>query len=404
MLQKTIWRNKNFLLLWFGGLVSNTGNSLHNLAMGWFIYELTGSTLAMSVSIISSYLPYAIFSVYAGVFSDNYDRKKIIIICDTLSGLGILAMFGFARYGILPITTILIFNVILSVISAFFNPAMSAAYHAVLAKDEYQDANTLSQLLFRISRVIGAAMGGFLLRIMGIEYLLLFNAISYFLSAFSEVFITLPEKDAIAQTKENSFKQNLSTAINFVKQNKIILLLAIYTITILEGFAVSIQIFLPGILQDMGKTSIELGLYRAITAIAATLTSIYLLNLKRNLDPYKWILIALTFQGVQILGLGLMKSVLITYFLGALAGFSFCMCGTMTGVLNQMLIPNEIMGRISSFYELLFTASMPISTIFFGIVGEFYNYQIILLISGMLFLIAMIPTPFIFAKEKSLSI
>lgn len=398
-MKKTIFKNKNFMILWAGRLVSQLGNSIHSFAIAWYIYDITGSTLALSASFISSFLPRALISMFAGVVADKYDRKRIIVICDVISGILVITMFMISSFYDLTLILILVLNTLLSIVSAFFGPASSAAIQSILSEDEYQDGNVLNQLLYRFSDILGAALGGILLKTIGIKYLLLFNGVSFLLSALSETFIKLPRVKE--ETKKESMGQSIRIVISFLKENKILLFMSLFAGIIANGMLMSGSLYLPGVFKDvLGKTSSELGLFYSIIGIVATVTSLFLLALKSKLNPYRWILITLTLEGIYLMGLGLASNFASMIVLAVIGGFSFAMCSIMCGVLYQMLTPNEIMGRFSSFGGLLGSVSIPIFTIVFGMLGEVYTLQNIIVVSGIIFLIALLPAPFIFAREK----
>lgn len=399
LFNKPIFKNKNFMLLWIGQLVSQIGNCVLEFALSWYIYDITGSTLALSISVISFFLPNAILSPFSGVIADKYDRRKIIILCDIISGSITLVLFSVASYGSLTLTAIVIFNILASLVSAMFSPAISAATQSVLSKDEYQDAGALTQMQYRFASIVGAALGGWLLKSIGIQYLLLLDGLSFLISAASEYFINI-KKVSVSQEKQ-SFKESIGEALNFLLKNKILLFLTLFAGIMANGMFMSVSLYMPGIFKDtLGKTSAELGIYFSIEGVAATATSLYFLFTKKKLNPYRWTLITLALEGIVLLGIGLMNNLAVAYAISALGGFSFATCSIACITLRRLLTPNEIMGRVGSFGMIIGSTSMPVFTVIFGVLGESFNLQKIIFVGSIIFLITLIPAPFIFAKEK----
>ncbi|MCK5157214.1 MAG: MFS transporter, partial [Spirochaetales bacterium] len=97
-LPEKLW-NKNFLLLWQGGLVSLLGDMLYELALGFWILAVTGSTGLMGTLMAVSMIPRVLISPFAGVVADRHNRKRIIILMDLLRGIfvttvGVTAIMG----------------------------------------------------------------------------------------------------------------------------------------------------------------------------------------------------------------------------------------------------------------------------------------------------------------------
>ena len=391
--KKSIFSKKDFVLLWLGQVVSSVGTSLHDLAMAWFVYELTGSTLAMSASIISSFLPRALISPVAGVFADKYNRKHIIILSDILAGCTVLSMFTLATNGYLTLTAILTFNAVLSVCSAFLNPAVSAGIQSILTPEEYQDANSLNQLKYRFSAVVGALLGGLLLKLLGIHVLLLCNGVTFLLSALSESFIVLPP---VRKEIPESVKATVTFAavLRFVRQNTILLYLTLFVMVIANGLFMCLFVYMPALFRDiLGRSSLEMGFYYAIEGAAASVTAIFLLNRVKRYNPYRVVVLALVLEAFLLVSHGFVSSLGGVYTLAALLGSVTTICVVMVMTIEQLLVPNEFMGRFTSLSTLLADGTMPLFTLLFGLAGQVLPLQPIIIVCGLMFLLALIPAP-----------
>ncbi|MEZ4618018.1 MAG: MFS transporter [Caldilineaceae bacterium] len=80
----TLLRQRNFALLWWGGLVSLTGNRVLSIALPFYIYQQTGSTLATATMVLATSLPSMLFSSIAGVFVDRWERKRLMVVTNLL--------------------------------------------------------------------------------------------------------------------------------------------------------------------------------------------------------------------------------------------------------------------------------------------------------------------------------
>src|SRR6476469_9845964 len=85
-------RNRNFTLLWSGGLLSLLGDWMLITGLPLVVYQMTGSTLALGSTVIAAAVPRVVIGSFAGVFVDRWDRRRTMLVCDVLLGLGLLPL------------------------------------------------------------------------------------------------------------------------------------------------------------------------------------------------------------------------------------------------------------------------------------------------------------------------
>jgi len=196
MLKQKYIRDKNFLLLFFGSLVSGTGSRIYGFGISLFLLDLTG--LAKSISVYVSIWTFTIFilSPIAATFTDRWKRKvRVLYITDYGRGIVYLISAAGVYYFTsidnmdMVLTTIYTLLVFIAIQSAFFSPASSALIPQIVPEDELVSAGSLFQLTRSVQNVAGMAIGAFLYVQFGIVMLIVINAISFLFSAFSEMFI-----------------------------------------------------------------------------------------------------------------------------------------------------------------------------------------------------------------------
>jgi len=135
--------NKNYLLLWQGQTVSRLGNQIFLVSLIlWLTYTVNLKSLVGLLGMIAG-LPTVMLSAFGGVFADRFSRKKIIIFSDIFNGILILSL-------------------------AFFQPAISAAVPDLVPKKEIFKANTMGQFSIRFSMVVGQTIGAALFQWLGL--------------------------------------------------------------------------------------------------------------------------------------------------------------------------------------------------------------------------------------------
>ncbi len=189
-------KDKNFLLLFFGTLVSNTGSRMYGFAISLFLLDTTG--LATSMSTYISIWTFTMFVVapVAATFTDRW-RRKVRVLYMTDFGRGLvygligIGVYYFDRQGntAMVLTTIYTLLTLVAIQSAFFSPASSALLPQVVHADELVSASSLFQMTRSAINVLGLMFGAVLYVELGIVVLIALNAISFILSGISEMFI-----------------------------------------------------------------------------------------------------------------------------------------------------------------------------------------------------------------------
>src|SRR5712692_1752341 len=156
-----VLRQRNFALLWFGQLISLIGDWVLFIALPFYVYELTGSTLATGVMFIAQLLPRLLLGSVAGVFVDRWDRKRIMIIADVLRGFVLLLLLVVRSPEWLWAVYLVAF--VQSAIGQFFIPAKSAIIPLLVGEQDLIEANSLNAVSDSLTRPIGPALGGVLM-------------------------------------------------------------------------------------------------------------------------------------------------------------------------------------------------------------------------------------------------
>lgn len=192
--------NRDFLLLWQGQLVSQFGNQAFFVAMMFWTMQATGSAAVMGLLLMVSALPGALLSPVGGVLADRHSRRFLIILADTVRGLGVLGLAGlmYWRPGDtdLLLTALFAVSIVSGIMGALFQPAITAAIPDLVPRTRVMAANSLNRLSVQVTTFVGQATGGVLFQLFGAPLLFLADGLTYLFSAASESFISIPQEFA----------------------------------------------------------------------------------------------------------------------------------------------------------------------------------------------------------------
>lgn len=173
-------RNRDFGLLWFGGLVSYTGNWATIGALPFFVFDQTGSAFASGAVLTAMFLP-LLFASVAGVFVDRWDRRRTLAISNLTSAFVALPMLLASSGGYLWIVYASVFAV--SSVGLFVFSAENALLPRLVGRDHLMAANSLNSLNDNLARIAGPAIGGALVSYAGLTGVVVFDAVSFVIAA-----------------------------------------------------------------------------------------------------------------------------------------------------------------------------------------------------------------------------
>lgn len=191
-----ILQNRRYFPLWLGQLVSSLGDTLNYIALVVYVYQLTGSGFDLSKLSIYQILPILLISPVAGVVIDRFRRKNILIAADIVRGILILGL-AFAS----NVTAIYAIALLVSLATTFFRPTVQVVIPALVKEEELLTANSVAWSSEQLVQIIGSALAGGLIAWIGPQAAFLFNAGTFFFSAFMIATMKVPPAAAPEQQK-----------------------------------------------------------------------------------------------------------------------------------------------------------------------------------------------------------
>ncbi|MEP6891354.1 MAG: MFS transporter, partial [Nitrospirota bacterium] len=177
-------RNRRYFPLWLGQLISNLGDTLHYIALVVWVYQRTGSSLAVAGTVFFEVVPIVLLAPVAGVIIDRFPRKAVLVIADVVRAVLVLALLltteQWQVYAIVALLT---------AASTFFNPAVNATLPTLLDADDLLAANAVAWSSGRFVQIIGSALALGVIEAVGAEAAFVFNALTFLVSALLVLFL-----------------------------------------------------------------------------------------------------------------------------------------------------------------------------------------------------------------------
>ncbi|WP_027338606.1 MFS transporter [Halonatronum saccharophilum] len=394
--------NKDFILLFLGGLISRLGNSIHYVALTWFVLDTTGSGAATGTILLLSNLPGIFIRPFGGVVADRISRKLLIVLMDVFRGIVILWLAWVVYSGAATLVHLGVATVLVAVGSAFFDPAVSATVPSLVADHNLEKANSIEHFSFSLTGVIGAALGGVLIAIFGVAGVFLINGVSYLVSAFSELFINIPK---LKRKEEESFTfiEDFKFGIKYLFNDSDLRVIILGSIIINFIAAGTIAVGVPYIFTEVLKFDSKLfGVGQSIMPIGAVVGAL-LFNILPKAKNFHSLMVKTNLimaSAFIIMGVMIFPQVLNFYNLTFISIgiliflFIFGISNTILHIplhsFLQRLIPNELRGRIFALLGTFSQGLVPISMALVGFLIDIINPYVFLIVAGFSWIILIL--------------
>ncbi|SHJ99235.1 MFS transporter [Haladaptatus paucihalophilus] len=382
-------KNRGFLSLWLAQVVSRIGDSIHEIALIWVVYEVTENPVLMSAVVVASLGPSVLFSLPAGSLVDRLNRKYILIGTDLIRGAAVLLipLIG-SRQLLVPV--VLFVAAISGLMESFAGPARSSLIPRLVPNTELDSANALQQMTTSASQTL-YVIGGIIVGVTGSFSAFYLDSASFFLSAI--ILLPISRQAGTPDRSSNNSTGLLAEArdaIDFIRQHRI--LPSVIILSALTGFALGpLAIVLPLFTENiLGHGSTAFGiLYGSLYAgvlIGGTIVG----GVNTRLSSYRGIIMTggTLLTGLSLILVAIIPSQVSFSLVAAIILFAFCgvaisLIQVPLQTLVQSAVPDERRGRVFSVMTAAGLAAPPVSVALTGPLLAQFGVINLLLIEGI---------------------
>jgi len=268
---------RTFLIVWLGQFVSLIGSAMTRFALIIWIFMQTGEALDLALLGFFSYLAYVLMSAYAGILVDRYDRKLIMMLADSVSGISTIILLMLLSNGQLELWHLFITSAISGALEALQIPAYSAATTLMIPKKHYSRASGLVSFARYGAEVLSPFLAGAILGFVGIEAVLMLDIVTFLFAVITLTFVKIPTPKRKTDEEKLSRWQELTVGARYVFARKG--LFGVMVIFVGIGFLASLTYFsiLPAmILARTGGDEIALASVQSALGLAGVVGGIIL--------------------------------------------------------------------------------------------------------------------------------
>ncbi|MEX5217310.1 MAG: MFS transporter [Nitrospira sp.] len=409
---RALLKNRNVAWLWTGQLISQTGEGLSKVALLWFVYNMTGSALKMTTIGILQTIPPLLFGPFAGVLLDRVSKRTAMIVIDVARACLLALIPLLYMWDLLTLHSLYALVFITAMFSMAFGPALSSSEPLIVEKEQLTQINALDQSTMTIGQLIGPAISGMLIAVMGAKNVLFVNAGTFLISALCKIPLRIPHKVAPSNFK-HLYRQALHDlkegfTFIFVRHRLLVVLMAISSVYTLG--ATGFIYLLPVIGKELLRANaLEIGWLWASLSAGILVTTMWLLASKPiGLCRRVWMIgIAAGFAGGAALLLASIRSVPLAALFIAVIGASSGLVNPFVSVSLQERSPKELLARVFGVFNTGYLAFAMLGMTIFGWLADAYEPVLSVLTVGGVslaagaFTFAMLPWCYRYARAES---
>jgi MFS family permease len=367
------FRHRNYRLFFAGQLTSLCGTFLSQVAVVWLVYRLTGKAWVLGLVAFCGQVPLFLLAPIAGVWVDRWNRRRLLVITQALSGLqsfGVAAVAYFVagrspHNAVIAIGALAMFQ---GLINAFDMPARQAfLVQMVEAREDLANAIALNSTMVHTARLIGPAAAGFLIHFVGEPLCFTIDGCSYGAVIVSLLLMRVthlvPPKSHVGVLGE--LREGARYVWNFTPIRALLLLLAVLSLAGLPALTVLMPIFADA-LGGPGRGPQTLGFLMSASGFGALVGSIYLASRHSVIGLGRVISIAAFVFGGAIIGFSFSEHLGLSLPIVSLIGLGMLVNFASANTLLQTLVDDDKRGRVMSFFSMAFVGMTPFGNLIAG--------------------------------------
>jgi predicted MFS family arabinose efflux permease len=338
-------RHRDFALYWVGQCVSQIGTFVEMTATAYLLYAITGSPLLLGLGGLVRGAPILALALFGGALADRIDRKRLLMFTQCAQVVTSLLLGVLVASGAIQFWHIYVLGFLNSTLSAFDAPARNSFYPSLIPREDFQNAVTLSSVIFRLSTMLGPAIAGVLIATVGPASPFFVNAVSYFALIFALLLIRT--KFAAAIGPRVSLRSSAWSGIQYAMRSPLLpLILATEAVlSILGHNSALITIFARDVLH-VGPEG--LGLLLSSVGAGAIIGTIVLV-VTGDVRPKGGVMIvAGLLYAAGLLGFAVSTSFLFSMLVLFVLGVADAGWGAMRNTIVQLAATDAYRGRVMS--------------------------------------------------------
>jgi MFS family permease len=375
-------RHRNFQLFFGGQLISLIGTWMQTVAQSWLVYRLTGSGLLLGAVGFASQIPVFLVAPLGGITADRANRQRVVIATQTASMILAFILAALTLTGKVQVWHIFVLAALLGVVNAFDIPGRQSFLVDMVGKDDLMNAIALNSSMFNGARVIGPAVAGVLVARLGEGWCFFANAVSY-VAVIAGLMMMRVHAPARVSAKTSPW-EHIVEGFQFVNRTApiraLLILLGLVSVTGMP-YVVLMPIFADKIFHNGGQEfasligsrdlgAVRLGILMGAAGVGALLGALTLAVRSGVKGLGRWVTVCCAGFGISLMLFAMSKSFWLSVSLLLPVGYFIMLQMASSNTLIQVMVPDELRGRVMALYSMMFMGMAPLGALLGGALSD----------------------------------
>ncbi len=379
--------HRNFRLFFSGQIVSLTGTWMQAVAQGWLVLELTDSPFYVGLTAACGSLGVLLFTLYGGVVADRVDKRRAVIVTQSLQMIQAFALAALVWSGRVTVTDVILLAALLGLVAAFDIPLRQSFIVDLVGKDDLMNAIALNTSVFNGTRILGPVVAGLLIAPLGVGACFFINGVSY-LGVLAGL-VAMDHTPRPARPPRASVWTGLREIVAYIHRVRLVRTLIALT-AVISIFGFQLVTLMPVFARDVLRVGATgYGLLMASLGLGALVGALAVAVFSRRIRKGPTMLAGGTAFGVLVALFAVSPVLPLSLVLGALTGCAMIVNNALTNTMIQTVVPDELRGRVMGLYAFVFVGMAPIGALQAGWVAERLGAPVALALGGVVSALAV---------------
>ncbi|WP_284139482.1 MULTISPECIES: MFS transporter [unclassified Virgibacillus] len=378
-----LFRNRNFSLLFIGGLLSSPGYYVYLIGVEWLMLTLNDNRFYFGMLFFAASIPRLLFLTVGGIIADRFNQRTVLFLSDLSRAILIAVLLAFIWLDTVTAIHLIVLAALFGISDAFSYPALNSLTPRILEKEQLQRGNSFIQMTMQISPILGPAIGGSLIALLGFKGVFSVAFVMLLLASMSVLAIRVKKEEK--EEAQASPWQDLKAGFQYARKNELVIAIVTMAFFLNFFFAGPLSIGLPVIVKDVFEGSaVSLAIVEISMGIGAMIGAILLAAITLK-QPGKAMVGSLIVLGVLFTATGISTGLIWTAAIVLLMSIATQIVNIPLITMLQQTTDKKMLGRMMSFLMTVSTGLVPVSyvcTSFLLALG--LSIQLIIIVSGII--------------------
>jgi len=385
LLDRTLaaFKYRDFRVLWFGAFTSTVGNWMQQVAQSWLVFELTKSSFYLGLDYLFGQLPILLLTLIGGVVADRHDRRYVLLASQVIQMATAFTLAGLLVLNVVRVQYILALSFCAGLGQAFGGPAYQALIPTLVEKKDLPNAIALNSIQFNLARVFGPLLAGATLAAWGSAACFSLNGLSFIVVIVELLSMHIKH---VKPADPKPLLHELKGGLQYARGESTIVALTILA-SLMTFLGLPLLTFLPVFAKDIFHGDINrfshMMAFSGAGAVCGALVTAWLGRFKHM---GRALLTTLGAFGMLVTAFAYCRTIWLSDLLLFCTGAALLMTFSMTASLVQLIVPDNLRGRVMSIYMVFFRGGMPLGSLAAGYVASRTSAPAVLGVNGVLIL------------------